>query len=122
MDNPAEKKFTARNPISSVFGRSLNGVSRRTALQHAVAVGACAAFSSSAIFAGEPPVDAPHDPGRVDVHHHMLPPFYMDLRRAAANMGVMPTWSPAKSLEDMEKSGVKTALLSLAVSGVSFDA
>jgi predicted TIM-barrel fold metal-dependent hydrolase len=34
----------------------------------------------------------------------------------------MPTWSPAKSLDDMEKNGVTTAMLSLAVSGVTFDA
>jgi len=122
MDKPAERNFIVRNQTSSVFGRSQNGVSRRTALQHVVAVGTCAALSSSPIFAGDPRVDAPPNPGRVDVHHHMLPPFYMDLRRAAANPGVMPAWSPAKSLEDMEKSGVKTALLSLAVSGVSFDA
>jgi predicted TIM-barrel fold metal-dependent hydrolase len=56
------------------------------------------------------------------VHHHMLPPFYMELRRAMADAGRMPEWSPSKSLEDMEKNGVTTALLSLAVSGVSFDA
>jgi predicted TIM-barrel fold metal-dependent hydrolase len=34
----------------------------------------------------------------------------------------MPTWSPEKSLDDMEKNGVSTAMLSLAVSGVTFDA
>jgi predicted TIM-barrel fold metal-dependent hydrolase len=61
-------------------------------------------------------------PGRIDVHHHMLPPFYMDLRAKLANPGPMPTWSPSKSLDDMEKNGVTTSLLSLAVSGVAFDA
>ena len=60
--------------------------------------------------------------GRIDVHHHMLPPFYMDLRRAVPDVGKMPTWSPSKSLDDMEKNGVSTAMLSLAVSGVTFDA
>lgn len=122
MDTPAEKKLSPRNAASAIFIHSPNGVSRRTALHHAVAMGACAALSSTAIFAGEPRMDAPSNRGRVDVHHHMLPPFYMDLRRAAANAGVMPAWSPEKSLEDMEKGGVKTALMSLAVSGVSFDA
>ena len=52
----------------------------------------------------------------------MLPPFYMDLRRAVPDVGKMPTWSPSKSLDDMEKNGVTTAMLSLAVSGVTFDA
>jgi predicted TIM-barrel fold metal-dependent hydrolase len=46
----------------------------------------------------------------------------MDLRRAVPDVGKMPAWSPSKSLEDMEKNGVSTAMLSLAVSGVSFDA
>ena len=52
----------------------------------------------------------------------MLPPFYMDLRRAVPDVGKMPMWSPSKSLDDMEKNGVTTAMLSLAVSGVTFDA
>ena len=46
----------------------------------------------------------------------------MDLRRAAPDVGGMPVWSPSKSLEDMQKNGVTTAMLSLAVSGVTFDA
>jgi len=69
-----------------------------------------------------PRIDSNPRRGRIDVHHHMLPPFYMDLRRAVPNVGVMPTWSPSKSLDDMEKNGVATAMLSLAVSGVTFEA
>jgi predicted TIM-barrel fold metal-dependent hydrolase len=69
-----------------------------------------------------PVVDSTPQHGRIDVHHHMLPPFYMDLRRAVPEVGKMPFWSPSKSLDDMEKNGVTTAMLSLAVSGVTFDA
>jgi predicted TIM-barrel fold metal-dependent hydrolase len=69
-----------------------------------------------------PRVDSNSKRGRIDVHHHMLPPFYMDLRRAVPDVGAMPTWSPAKSIDDMEKNGVTTAMLSLAVSGVTLDA
>jgi predicted TIM-barrel fold metal-dependent hydrolase len=97
-------------------------VSRREALKRVAAMGASAALSARPILTAIPRVDATPQPGRVDVHHHMLPPFYMDLRRADPNAGQMPTWSPSKSLDDMEKNGVTTALLSLAVSGVSFDA
>lgn len=97
-------------------------VSRRTALKHLAALGGGAALCSHAIFAARPRVDADPKSGRIDVHHHMLPPFYMDLRRAVPNVGNMPAWSPEKSIEDMEKNGVATAMLSLAVSGVSFDA
>jgi predicted TIM-barrel fold metal-dependent hydrolase len=86
------------------------------------ALGAGAAFSARPVLAGMSPVDFDPQRGRIDLHHHMLPPFYMDLRRAVANVGPMPAWSVSTSLEDMEKNGVTTAMLSLAVSGVAFDA
>ena len=100
----------------------LSGVSRRCVLKQAVALGAGVALSIRPLFAGLSRVDSNPQPGRIDVHHHMLPPFYMDLRRAVPDVGKMPNWSPSKSLEDMEKNGVSTAMLSLAVSGVTFDA
>lgn len=108
--------------VAANYGELRNGISRRSALKHVAAAGAGAALSLEPIFAGAPRVDSAARPGRVDVHHHILPPFYMDLRRAAPSVGAMPSWSPEKSLEDMEKNGVRTAMLSLAVSGVAFDA
>jgi predicted TIM-barrel fold metal-dependent hydrolase len=102
--------------------RKSRGVSRRTALKHVAALGAGAFLSSRAAFAALPRVDSDPKRGPIDVHHHMLPPFYLDLRRQVPNVGNMPSWSPEKSIEDMEKSGVYKAMLSLAVSGVSFDA
>jgi predicted TIM-barrel fold metal-dependent hydrolase len=103
-------------------GPAQSGVSRRTALKYVAAAGATAACSLRPILAAMPRVDSSSKPGRIDVHHHMLPPFYMDLRRAVPNVGNMPTWSPEKSIDDMGKNGVATAMLSLAVSGVAFDA
>jgi len=91
-------------------------------LQHVAAVGAGAAISSGSLLAAATRVDSSPRRGRIDLHHHMLPAFYMDLRRKVPNIGDMPTWSPEKSLDDMEKNGVSTAMLSLAVSGVTFDA
>ena len=122
MPNPVDKNLITQMPPDPNSGSSLRGVSRRTALKHVAAVGTTAALSMRPILAGIPPVDSSPKRGLIDVHHHMLPPFYMDLRRAVPNVGAMPTWSPAKSLEDMEKNGVATVMLSLAVSGVAFDA
>jgi 6-methylsalicylate decarboxylase len=99
-----------------------SSVSRRTVLKHVAALGAGAALSIRPLLARIPRVDSNPQRGRIDVHHHMLPPFYLDLRRAVPDVGKMPTWSPSKSLDDMEKNGVTTAMLSLAVSGVTFDA
>jgi predicted TIM-barrel fold metal-dependent hydrolase len=97
-------------------------VSRRSLLKHLATIGASAALSNGSVLAAMPRVESSAKRGRIDVHHHMLPPFYMDLRRKVAGIGEMPVWSPAKSLDDMEQNGVTTAMLSLAVAGVTFDA
>jgi predicted TIM-barrel fold metal-dependent hydrolase len=52
--------------------------------------------------------------GRIDVHHHFTPPFYlkvMEKELAGSGFTARP-WSPTLSLEAMDKSGVATALLS----------
>jgi 6-methylsalicylate decarboxylase len=54
---------------------------------------------------------APH---RIDVHHHPSPPSYLaargeDNRWAPAQQG----WTVQKSLDDMDRGGVATAMLSL---------
>jgi predicted TIM-barrel fold metal-dependent hydrolase len=118
----SEDSFPPQIPSGPKSQISLGGVSRRTMLKQVAALGAGAALSIRPLLSGMPRVDSNLQRGRIDVHHHMLPPFYMDLRRAVPDVGKMPTWSPSKSLEDMEKNGVSTAMLSLAVSGVTFDA
>ncbi len=52
--------------------------------------------------------------GRIDVHHHMIPPFYvkaMGAGRAAST--ATAEWSPAVSLDLMDHNGVSTAMLSV---------
>jgi predicted TIM-barrel fold metal-dependent hydrolase len=44
--------------------------------------------------------------GRIDVHHHMEPPFYVALR------GGRSSWTPPQSVEEMDKYGIATALVS----------
>jgi predicted TIM-barrel fold metal-dependent hydrolase len=122
MADPSEERLVPHRASNLSSGTFLEGVSRRTVLKHAAAIGAGAALSTSSVLAAMPRVDSNPKRGRIDVHHHMLPPFYMDLRRAVPDVGAMPTWSPSKSIDDMEKNGVTTAMLSLAVSGVTFDA
>jgi len=53
-------------------------------------------------------------PGRIDVHHHMFPPFYVkameDELRAS---GFVPRpWTPATSIDMMDKAGVAVAMVS----------
>ena len=52
--------------------------------------------------------------GRIDVHHHLFPPFYvkaMEAELKAQNFNVRP-WTPESSIERMDKAGVATAMLS----------
>ena len=54
------------------------------------------------------------DPRRIDVHHHVTPPSYI---KAASQItyGNAPrmSWSLERSLEDMDKGGVATSIISL---------
>src|SRR5262249_61606207 len=50
---------------------------------------------------------------RIDVHHHFVPPFHVDAMMAPGRRATPPAkWSPASSLEEMDKSGIATAILS----------
>ena len=60
-------------------------------------------------------------PYRVDVHHHLTPPSY--LQAAIANNfgdGAQRNWTPEKSLADMDASGIAVSMLSVTQPGVNF--
>jgi predicted TIM-barrel fold metal-dependent hydrolase len=122
MTDRSESRCGLQVPSEPINGFAPAGLSRRTLLKNLAAIGAGAGLSAGSVLATMPRADSDPKRGRIDVHHHMLPPFYLDLRRKVENVGQMPVWSPSKSLDDMEKGGVATAMLSLAVSGVTFDA
>jgi predicted TIM-barrel fold metal-dependent hydrolase len=56
---------------------------------------------------------------RIDVHHHYLPPVQA-ATLSAKRAGGVPKWTPQLSLDDMDKAGVSTAVLSLVQPGVWF--
>jgi predicted TIM-barrel fold metal-dependent hydrolase len=57
---------------------------------------------------------------RIDVHHHFIPPVHVEsMMKPGRRTGPPPPkWSPASSLEDMDKSGIATAILSAVQPGV----
>src|SRR5690349_3521694 len=57
---------------------------------------------------------------RIDVHHHYLPPFHRPVLAANRGGGGLPDWTVEMSLEDMDKAGVATAVLSAVQPGVWF--
>jgi predicted TIM-barrel fold metal-dependent hydrolase len=57
----------------------------------------------------------------IDVHHHLAPPGYVaELAPRKLLQPVSLNWTPAKSLEDMDKAGVATSVLSITTPGLWF--
>ncbi|MGH2844192.1 MAG: amidohydrolase family protein [Solirubrobacteraceae bacterium] len=63
--------------------------------------------------------------GRIDVHHHIVPPGY---RRALADAGLVdpipgvdyPDWSVEQTLAMMDRRGIATAIVSITEPGITF--
>ena len=83
-------------------------VSRRELLAGgaaALAIGTAAGFA--------PTVFAQAAPHRIDVHHHVSPPTWLDaVKSMKKDTPPMVSWSVQKSLDDMDKGGVATAITS----------
>ena len=75
---------------------------------------ALAAFSAAPLWA-----QVPARGQRIDVHHHVVPPEYL-AAIAGRRDNRVPDWSPARSLEEMDRAGIGTAMLSLVQPGVWF--
>ena len=60
----------------------------------------------------------PAEKTRIDVHHHYVPPLQGEAKKRSGSPP--PQWSVQSSLDDMDKAGVKTAVLSLVEPGVWF--
>jgi predicted TIM-barrel fold metal-dependent hydrolase len=79
-----------------------------------------AAFGASTALPLVPSLaQTPAKPRLVDVHHHIMPSFFVDalkdrIRPSPAWLG----WSPQKALGDMDQSGVATAIVSYTTPGV----
>ncbi len=52
-------------------------------------------------------------PHRIDVHHHIVPPTWLDAMNLIGRSNPpLVTWSVQKTLDDMDKGGVATAMMS----------
>ncbi|MES2402555.1 MAG: amidohydrolase family protein [Pseudomonadota bacterium] len=93
------------------------------------ALGALGAFGLSAALPGCTTASVGAAPELIDTHHHFYPPEYQSAWLAWEAERKIPSfpqqigWSIPKALADMDKAGVRTAILSLASTpGVWFDA
>lgn len=58
---------------------------------------------------------------RIDTHHHAFPPDYVaELRTRKLANAFVSNWSVAKTLDDMDRAGVATSILSVSNPGVAF--
>ncbi|MGH6789443.1 MAG: amidohydrolase family protein [Pseudolabrys sp.] len=62
--------------------------------------------------------------GAIDIHHHILPPAYLTALGSRLGpqglFGSPPEWSPAISIEAMDRNGVRAAITSISAPGVWF--
>lgn len=82
----------------------------------------CSALASTSVLAR-----ASRKTEVVDVHHHILPPSYMAAARERIieqYQGTLPRavagWSPALALEEMDRHGIATAVVSISTPGIWF--
>lgn len=85
------------------------------------------ALSAASMLPGGPAL-AQSKPSLIDTHLHFYPPEYQKLWfdyeevRKQFHFPGQVAWTPAKTIEDMDKNGVRTGMLSLASTpGVWFD-
>ncbi|HJZ70698.1 MAG TPA: amidohydrolase family protein [Vicinamibacterales bacterium] len=59
--------------------------------------------------------------GRIDMHHHFAPPAWIEEVRGRPLLQPANTrWTPAQSLEDMDRGGVAAAIVSITNPGIWF--
>jgi 6-methylsalicylate decarboxylase len=120
MNAPAQDHQKAKR-LSFTCGCGCHA-SRRQFLIGAAALGAAALLPG-----GETPVQAA-TPKLIDTHHHFYPPAYQKAwadwedQRKIPHFGVQLAWTREQDIEEMDKNGISTSILSLASTpGVWFD-
>jgi 6-methylsalicylate decarboxylase len=103
---PKRRLFTACTCCSGPF--TANAVSRRNML-----AGGAAALAAATVIGSRAKSFAQSAPGRIDVHHHFASPGWLQaMELIGADSPQIAHWTVQKSLDDMDKGGVATAVLS----------
>jgi predicted TIM-barrel fold metal-dependent hydrolase len=93
-------------------------LNRRGFLTGAAAIAGTAAFGGIDLVSKASAQAKPH---RIDVHHHVAPPAWVEaLKKAGKISPPVENWNVEKSLADMEKGGVATAMVSPTTPQVTF--
>ena len=98
----------------------MTDLDRRTFLSAALASLGLAAMADgrSAAFAQG---TASAKPYRIDIHHHLGPPVWVaEVKGRPLLQAANTTWTPAKSIEDMDRGGVAASVVSVTNPGLWF--
>ncbi len=114
-------------PDSCSAGCPSNALSRRRFLAGA-AIGSVTALAPCRSLAQSLHLSVPaKKTGWIDVHHHLVPPRYLERIAAdkasgapAASTQALEQWTVQRSLDQMDLAGVETSILSLSNPGVWF--
>ena len=88
--------------------------SRRGFLQSLAGVGALGLSACTTLGASA-------KPHRIDVHHHLSPPVWVEaLKKARQDSPPVNNWTPQKSLDDMDQAGIATSMTSPTLPAVGF--
>jgi 6-methylsalicylate decarboxylase len=103
--------YDAMGPFSQAPGHkdcaAQAGASRRIFLK-SLAIAGAGALLPVGDSIGQAAKPAQQKTGRIDVHHHMVPPVW----------GAKDTWTPSTSLDPMDQNGVAIAMLSVTQAAV----
>src|SRR5262247_2791508 len=92
---------------------------RRTFLSSAIAALGLTAMAGRSSAFGQ--AGSSVKPYRIDIHHHFAPPAWVTAVKGRPLLQpANTTWTPAKSIEDMDKGGVAAAMVSITNPGLWF--
>ncbi len=112
-----------RTFAEDVFSGALrSGAARRQFLKSLGALGAGAILPGAIGLLAGAEARAAASPNRIDVHHHHLSPTYKKVsgpsRVTERSDPALTNWTPAIALQEMDKAGIVTAMLSIPTGGI----
>jgi 6-methylsalicylate decarboxylase len=118
MSGKARRKFFGGCACCDTPGLGGVDAGRRSFLAGGVAGGTLTALGG---FGSLGDAGAQASPRRIDVHHHFSSPgFVKEISARRTGQTALEQWTAAKSVEDMDKGGVATSVISISEPGVHF--